>query len=51
MVRAFDRDGDVVTVTAAMAARLPALSEEAPAMVGASDASGDQDTAAATNDG
>lgn len=27
MVRAFDRDGDVVTVTAAMAARLPVLPE------------------------
>jgi hypothetical protein len=51
MVRAFDRDGEVVTVTAAMAARLPALAEEASAMVGASDASGDQETAAATNDG
>jgi superfamily I DNA and/or RNA helicase len=50
MVRAFERDGEVVTVTAAMAARLPALPEETTAVNGRY-ATGDQDVAAAANEG
>ncbi len=49
MVRAFDRDGEVVTVTAAMAARLLTLPAATPTLNGR-DANGDPDAVAATSD-
>jgi hypothetical protein len=51
MVRAFDRDGEVVAVSAAMVARLPRLPEESTTAVNGRYANGDQDAATATNEG
>jgi hypothetical protein len=50
MVRAFERDGEVVTVSAEMAARLPVLPEETAAPIGGRDANGDPEATAAATD-